>query len=101
MAYTAKDVQELRLQKQGEEYIAESGSRAYTIIGLTARDLTKLKVTVRVHLKTHPRDFHIDSPDLYQAGSVRRFEDGIVKELGSDPKEIHREIKSLLLALEK
>ncbi len=92
---------ELKLQKQGDELTTTLGGRKYTILGLTGHELFRLKVTVRVSPADDPGQFYIDSPDLYQASSRNRFEDGAVKELGADGESIHKEVKALITALEK
>lgn len=89
-----------RLKKDGDTYTATLPRRVYSITGLSAFGLDRLRVTIKCTKPQNPAAFHIDSLDLYVAKARAAFVDGVCKELGGSPEEIHQELKAFLPLLE-
>lgn len=79
-------------------YVLELGSRRWTVRGLSAFGLDRMRVTLRVDEGRH---FHVDVFDLYSDRSRQQFIERAGQVLGSDPAAISREIGTVITAMER
>ena len=72
--------------------------RRYTVKGLAAYGLDRLKVTVRLNLG---ESFHLDTLDLYSARAREHYSEAAAKLLGADAAKVMRDLLLLCDSLEK
>ena len=85
--------------------------RLYTVKGLAAYGLDRLKVTVRLNLGDLPTapgasaaqagNFHLDTLDLYSARAREHYAEAAAKLLGADAAKVTRDLLLLCDSLEK
>lgn len=85
---------------EGGDFIVKGARRLYSIKGLSASGLDRMRVTIKCTLAGRPNAFFIDSLDLYVARARAAFVEGLTRELGGEQEEAHRELGALITLLE-
>ena len=89
----------------GESLSFTFEERRYTVKGLAAYGLDRLKVTVRLNIGDLPAGrqgaFHLDTLDLYSARAREHYSEAAAKLLGADAAKVTRDLLLLCDSLEK